>query len=476
MAIKVIKTVFQFRRATTAEWETNKTEVPAAGEPCFDLELHTLKIGDGTTTYENLPTIGGVDVSADGKSLVLEDNTFKLFGFDAAEVGAQPRKNAEGKLEWVVPSSETLDGLQKIVAGLQTDVGKLQTDVAAMQEILTPSDEGSQTLLERLESLEGKVDGTGEGSVDAKIDDKLNEFMTNVSDDGTVNTMKELVDYVATHGPEAANMAANITTLQELVGETSVADQIAAVEDTLLSKAEAATTLKRIKYEISNKPAEALVDYRGKEIRVMCPVDTQWALQNVGENGDASKYYIGFKAYAPNDSVVSFKEDIAQVITDETMYYFVDNEFAGIDAYGRKYSIVWLPVAKHNDDDTWTYYGANSSVSRYIGWYYSVEWYDADGKVVDSDTIRINLSNEACHSAIEPFYMGSVVKGASIGATILDVVDNKIIIPVGAGLKASDEITISADGTLSVGQVNVSKLVQDEDSELVLDGGGAAKN
>lgn len=464
----VVKTVIMFRRGSTEEWIANKDVIPAAGEPCFDLELHTLKIGDGTRTYEQLPTIGGVDVSADNKSLVLEDNTFKLFNFDAAETGAQPRKNAEGKLEWVVPSTETLDGLQQIIAGLQKDV-------ADIQEILTPSAEGAQTLLERVEALEGKVDGTGNGSIEQKIYDEvnaqINQFAEEVSADNTVNTFKELVDYVAEHGPEAANMAAAITSLQKLVGNTPVADQIA--NEITASEQKSATIFERIKYEISNKPAEALVDYRDKEIRILCPTDTQWELQNVGENGDASRYYVGFKAYAPNDNVVSFKEDLAKTIADETMYYFVDNEFAGIDAYGRKYSIVWLPVASYDEaTSTWTYSGINSSTSRYLGWYYSVEWYDANGKLVDSDTIRINLTNEACHSSIEPFYMGSVVKGVSVGGTLLDVIENKVNIPVGAGLQASDEITIAADGTLGLGQVSIGKLVQNED--LVLDGGGAA--
>lgn len=464
----VVKTVIMFRRGSTEEWIANKDVIPAAGEPCFDLELHTLKIGDGTRTYEQLPTIGGVDVSADNKSLVLEDNTFKLFNFDAAETGAQPRKNAEGKLEWVVPSTETLDGLQQIIAGLQKDV-------ADIQEILNPSAAGAQTLLERVEALEGKVDGTGNGSIEQKIYDEvnaqINKFAEEVSADDTVNTFKELVDYVAEHGPEAANMAATITSLQKLVGNTPVADQIA--NEITASEQKSATIFERIKYEISNKPAEALVDYRDKEIRILCPTDTQWELQNVGANGDASRYYVGFKAYAPNDNVVSFKEDLAKTITDETMYYFVDNEFAGIDAYGRKYSIVWLPVASYDEaTTTWTYSGINSSTSRYLGWYYSVEWYDANGKLVDSDTIRINLTNEACHSSIEPFYMGSVVKGVSVGGTLLDVIENKVNIPVGAGLQASNEITIAADGTLGLGQVSIGKLVQDED--LVLDGGGAA--
>lgn len=466
----IVKTVIMFRRGSTDEWIANKDVVPAAGEPCFDLELHTLKIGDGTTTYENLPTIGGVDVSVDGKSLILEDSTFKLFGFDAAETGAQPRKNADGELEWVVPSNETLEGLQTIVAGLQTDIADLQTDMADIQEILTPSGEGEIPLLDRIAALETAMNGTGEGSVDEKINTAFDDFMAKVSDDGTVNTIKELIDYVADHAPEAAQMAADITALQELVGITPVTDQIAAA--IITSEAKSAALFEHVKYEVSNKPAEAIVDYREKEIRILCPADTQFEVQNVGANGDPSRYYIGFKAYAP-DGAVSFKEDIKATIEDTTMYYFVDNEFAGTDAYGRNYSIVWLPVAKHNDDDTWTYYGVNSSAAKYIGWYYSVEWYNADGKVIDSDTIRINLSNEACHNAIEPYFMSSVVKGVSVGGTLLDIVEGKVDVPVGAGLKASDEITIAEDGTLAVGAIGVSKLVNDG-AELVLDGGSAA--
>lgn len=176
-------------------------------------------------------------------------------------------------------------------------------------------------------------------------------------------------------------------------------------------------------YEISSKPTGTLVNYNGKEIRVMCPADTQWALQQVGDGGDSSKYYIGFKAYAPSSNVNSFKESLAKTMTDQTMYYFVDNEFAGIDANGRKYSIVWLPVAKHNDDDTWTYYGANSTAGKLIGWDYCVEWYDRNGICVASDLIRINLSNEDIHASIEPYYMSGYVTDAELK----EAVDNSLV-------------------------------------------------
>ena len=477
MATTRITTVFQFRRDTTENWLLNKDVIPAAGEPCFDLTAHTLKIGDGKLTYAELPAIGGVDfkMEADGKSLVLKDDVFQLMGFDTAEVGAQPRKNADGFLEWVVPSTETVEGLQATIAGLQSDVDNLQTEVVTIREIVVPSEEGAASLLDRVKTLESEVEGT-----DAKIDAKIEAFASALTpDDGKVNTLMELIDYIEAHGQEALDMADAITTLQELVGGKSVVEQIAEAghmtkaeaEASLMSKVEAAATLQHVKYEVSHKPVGTLVNYSDKEIRVMIPAYTQFAVQNSGENADPDSYYIGFKAYAPMGAV-SFKEDLAEIIADGTMYSFESTDSAGIDAYGRKYSIVWLPVAK-KENGVWTYHGANSTKSHYVGWYYSVEWYDADGVKIDSDCIRINLSNEGCHNVAEPYYVANAVKGISVDGTLLDMVDGVVNMPAGAGLKSSEEIIVAEDGTISVGVISFDKIAQAEDQFVIMDGGSA---
>lgn len=57
MAEMTLNTIIKFRRDTAANWLTNKDFIPAEGEPCYDLDAGTLRIGDGTTTYENLPVI-----------------------------------------------------------------------------------------------------------------------------------------------------------------------------------------------------------------------------------------------------------------------------------------------------------------------------------------------------------------------------------------------------------------------------------
>lgn len=53
--------------------------------------------------------------------------------------------------------------------------------------------------------------GTGEGSISKMIDDAFNDFSTKVTDDGVVNSYKELIDWAAAHGSEATELAAGIS-------------------------------------------------------------------------------------------------------------------------------------------------------------------------------------------------------------------------------------------------------------------------
>lgn len=207
----LIKMRIQFRRDTAANWELVKdTVIPASGEPCFETDTGVFKIGDGVKTYGALDEIGRAKVSSDGKSIVLEEGIFKLAGFDAAEVGAQPRKKSDGTIEWIVPSTETVDGLKATVAGLQSDV-------KTIQEIVTPSGEGVQPLLTRVETIEDQLNGAGVNSIDKKIDAKINEFASKVTDDKTINTIAELFEYIGNHGKQVAGMLSDISTLKELV-------------------------------------------------------------------------------------------------------------------------------------------------------------------------------------------------------------------------------------------------------------------
>lgn len=167
------------------------------------------------------------------------------------------------------------------------------------------------------------------------------------------------------------------------------------------------------KYEITNVPTGTLVDYGEKEIRIMCPSDAKFVKQQVGNGGNANMYYMTFTTYAP-DGAVTFKEGDKGTIIDEVLD-FETTAGTGVDEYGRKYKHHWFALALYDEpSDTWTYFGKNSSVNRYIGWDYVVEWYDVNGVKFATDAIRINLSNESCHNNSMPYYMNNYVTAEEI--------------------------------------------------------------
>lgn len=166
-------------------------------------------------------------------------------------------------------------------------------------------------------------------------------------------------------------------------------------------------------YEVTDIPVGTLVDYRDGEIRVMAPADTQWTKQNVGNGGDPDAHYMTFKTYFP-ENAIGYIEHLNGQSDNEILNTF------STDEHGRRYQPTWLALAKYDEaTDTWTYYGKNSTVNKYIGWDYQIDWFDASGVMIDSDCIRINLSNEDCHSEIKPYYWNEL-------STKINQIENKI--------------------------------------------------
>jgi hypothetical protein len=130
---QIIKMVIQLRRDTASNWELYKDIIPAAGEPCFVVDKNILKIGDGVTAFEDLVPINGVQFAADEETLFLKEGVLNLTGFDDAEKGAQLVKGEDGKIHWVVPSTDAIDDLNIVVGALQTDVDDLKSDVGTLK-------------------------------------------------------------------------------------------------------------------------------------------------------------------------------------------------------------------------------------------------------------------------------------------------------------------------------------------------------
>lgn len=171
------------------------------------------------------------------------------------------------------------------------------------------------------------------------------------------------------------------------------------IETALDDVTNATHTHEKVKYEIADVPTGTLVKINDGEIRVMCPKDATFTKQAVGAGGNPNDYYMTFKTYVYNDNIVGYKEHLGEQVDAEILTDLKTDE------YGRRYQPTWLGVAKYDEEtDTWTYYGASSSVDKYIGWDYQIDWFDANGVMVASDSVRINLSNEDCHYAIKPYY------------------------------------------------------------------------
>ena len=192
--------------------------------------------------------------------------------------------------------------------------------------------------------------------------------------------------------------------------ETVVEEKISENLDTKVSEA-IDTALEAYfaeKYEITDAPEGTLVNYGEHEIRIMVPKDTVFTKQSVGVGGDPNTYYVTLKTYFTEDEIVGYREHLGDQVDAEIL------KDIKTDANGRRYQPSWLGVAKYDEaSDTWTYYGASSDETRYIGWDYRIDKYDANDVMIASDFVRINLSNEDCHFFLTPSYVNGAINEAN---------------------------------------------------------------
>lgn len=116
------------------------------------------------------------------------------------------------------------------IANINSKIGTITTGKTLVETIedakiaATYDDKEVRGLIKSNTDAIGVLNGgdTIEGSVAKSVKDAINDFATKVSEDGTVNTFKELVDYVAAHGSEytdaIADIAANKSAIDTLNG------------------------------------------------------------------------------------------------------------------------------------------------------------------------------------------------------------------------------------------------------------------
>lgn len=234
------------------------------------------------------------------------------------------------------------------------------------------------------------------------------------------NTENPKVGWVTKDGeivvakPDLSGIEADISQVESELATKANAEEVNAKIDQMAidtktytdGKVEAAVKEHLVKkYEISDAPDGTLVDYRDDEIRIMCKNDSVFTKQSVGVGGDPNCYYVTLKTYVFNDDIVGYKEHLDGQSDSEILTDLKEDEF------GHRYQPTWLALAKYDEaTGVWNYYGKNSTSEKFVGWDYRIDFYDTNGVMIASDSIRINLSNEDCHFIKEPYYVGKIMK------------------------------------------------------------------
>lgn len=174
-------------------------------------------------------------------------NTEAIAAINNAETGIlkQAKDYADGKDTAIAAAKKAGDDAAAAVTDLKngqvninkTDIAAINTKIGAIPEgktvaqaiedaktAATYDDKEVRGLIKNNKDAIDVLNGgdTIEGSVAKSVKDAINDFSTKISEDGTVNTFKELVDYVAAHGSEytaaIADIAANKSAIDTLKG------------------------------------------------------------------------------------------------------------------------------------------------------------------------------------------------------------------------------------------------------------------
>ena len=202
-----------------------------------DETVYTLAEGTANGTVK----FNGEDVKVHG----LGTAAYKDEGaFDAAGAATKALEDAktyaDGKDAAIAAAKKAGDDAQADVDALEAKVGIVPANktvvemISDAQAAATYDDTQVKADIKANADAINVLNGTGAGSVDKKITDAFNDFATKVTDDGVVNSYKELIDWAATHGAEAAEMAGAITALQNILagigGEGESATVVAYVQ------------------------------------------------------------------------------------------------------------------------------------------------------------------------------------------------------------------------------------------------------
>ena len=152
---------------------------------------------------------------------------------------ASAKAYADGKDTAIAAAKKAGTDAQSAVDALSDKVGTVTEGKTVVQMIADAQTAATYNDTAVKASIKSNADAiatlngasTVTGSVDKKIADAINDFSTKVSEDGTVNTFKELIDYASTHQGEYSTLSGevqkNTTAIATLNGKDTDAGSVA---------------------------------------------------------------------------------------------------------------------------------------------------------------------------------------------------------------------------------------------------------
>lgn len=362
---------------------------------------------------KTLKEVGGNILIDENAFVKGEDGKLSLLGFADAVGGAQLVKTEDGKVSWVKPDTTTVEGLSTAIESLKTTVGD---DKSGLVKQVADNKAAIDTL-------------NGASTVEGSVAYQIAQVVAGA--DESFDTLKEIADWITTHKTDAASMNSQINTnkddiaaLKTKVGETSVADQIAAAFKDGESD----------KYAL----ADDLSTANGKITALQGLVGETAVATQISDAIDGALKVDGAEKYA----LASHIHEIANVTGLQAI---LDGKAAASDVEALQSTVDGLEAKAHEH--------ANKTVLDAITEDKVSAWDATQANVIES--IKLN------------------------GAAIAPAADKSVNIAIPAAtaealglVKVDGESIVATDGVISVNAISTDKLVQGSDT-LIMDGGNA---
>lgn len=193
-------------------------------------------------------------------------------------------------------------------------VGKAKLLSTVLAE-LSAEDETLAGLIAAAEAKIATLNGTGDGSVDKKISDAIDAFANEVTDNGTIDTVKELMNYVAEHGAEFSAVLERLTTAEGKI--TTLEGKVEALEgDNTTNKANIASNTEAINSlntKVGSSADEA--DAEGSLYARLKQVIADLSALS-GDGGTVSEQISAAISKYDEETVQPIAEDVAAIKTD----------------------------------------------------------------------------------------------------------------------------------------------------------------